>query len=343
MIIVLLTVDVSDEEKNIEDYNQIVKDVRRTLWNWCLSTDDRQHKQAALCRILVKAFAQNRGNKHYFQGCNEVASILMFALGEVQAVQALDWLMNHTLTRWFELSLPPLVELMAHVMPLLHIVDEETYKHINECIMNYGQQPGFALSWLMTWFSHNSEDVQALYKIFDVLFDTHDGDAVAIIYIATQTIVMCKTDVLKLSDDSVHEYFTKLLPPIVTRERAKKMLQAASGEAEPNEYIQPVAKGNVKVLIVEDMIEGAKKLMKDTDWDELKRHKDELNKEDEEAASHRVYRATSKHVDQSQLDASKEDKIVSNQQCIDHKMAVVVGGILFASVAVCAWFTSVSQ
>jgi len=327
-----LILDISEEDKNIEDMSQILKDVRRTMWNWSYCREDRQTKQAGLCRVLVKAFAQNRGNKHYFQGCNEVASILMFALGEVQAVQALDWLMNHTLTRWFELSLPPLVELMAHVMPLLDIADGEVYQHINSILC--GLQPNFALSWLMTWLSHNTDDVQAIYKVFDLLFDIHEGDAISIIYVATQIIVMCRDDVLTRTDDEIHEYFTKLLPPIVTRDRAKIMLDAADGKTELNGYYPPLAKGSVKVIAVEDIIDGAKKLMKETDWDKLKQHKKELEEQALEADSHRVYRANVTRVD-NQSDV----KIQQQNSCIP-TFPVIVGTILVASIAGVWYFAS---
>jgi len=280
---------------------QILKDVKRTMWNWSFSRADRHAKQAALCRVLVKAFAQNKGAKHYFQGCNEVASMLLFALGETQAVVALDWLMNHTLTRWFELSLPPLVELMANIMPLLDLADGEVYQLLRDCDI---ESPTFALSWLMTWFAHNTEDIQALFKVYDVLFDIHEGDAVAIIYMAAQTIIMCKEDLLSISRDMprVHEYFTRELPPIVTREKAARML---SNETETDQHYYPrLGLNKIKVLPVEDIVEGSKKLFNQCNWDELKRHAEELTNEQEEHSRNVVYRANAKHDSE---DAEEDD------------------------------------
>ena len=47
--------------------------------------------------------------------------------------------------------------------------DEELWAHIEEC----GIPPFFALSWFITWFSHNLQELHHISRLFDVLMASH--------------------------------------------------------------------------------------------------------------------------------------------------------------------------
>jgi hypothetical protein len=47
--------------------------------------------------------------------------------------------------------------------------DRELWAHIEES----GIPPFFALSWFITWFSHNLQDLAQISRLFDVLMASH--------------------------------------------------------------------------------------------------------------------------------------------------------------------------
>ena len=247
------TVELDEEDESNEYTDQIEKDTARSMHCWSVDDEDLANKRAALRRILVKAIAQSHGTKHYFQGLNDVASVLYFALGEVQAVRALDWLMHHTLALWFEPSLPPLVAIMSCIPHLLRLAAPSAYAVL--CACDSGTRPDFALSWVTTWFAHNTRDIAALYQLFDVLFDTPSGDATAVVYLAAEVIKQCLARVpenQRPKDMCEATQFFAAMPPIATREHAKQQQQQGS------------------CLVVEDIISGAKDMMSKWSWDSIK-------------------------------------------------------------------------
>ena len=274
-------VELSEDDETVDDADQIAKDVVRTLGKWTRAGAERTARQAALRRVLLRAFAQNRGTKHYFQGCNDVAAVLLLALGEVQAARVLDWLMNHTLARWFEPALPPLVELMEQLMPLVHLADAPC--HARLCAADC-TAPDYALSWVMTWFAHSTDDLGAVYALYDVLFAVRTPVATPVIYLAAQTVLACADDLCRLPCDlpAVHQYFAREMPLLATAAhahvhtrgprcpvcaRVHRNLYGGDGDSNSG------GSGTRGVLVVEQLIADAQRLQARWDWAALQRHK----------------------------------------------------------------------
>ena len=278
-----IAVELNEDDKRVEDAEQIQKDVVRTLGKWTRAGPERTARQAALQRVLLRAFAQNRGAKHYFQGCNDVAAVLLLALGEVQAARALVWLMNHTLARWFEPALPPLVELMEQLMPLVHLADPAC--HAQLCAADC-TAPDYALSWVMTWFAHITDDLGAVYALYDVLFAVRGAVATPVVYLAAQTVLLCADALVRLPCDlpAVYQYFACKMPLLVTAAHARA--HGRSGASCPvcalvDRNLYGSSSNNSRrdargVIVVEQLIAGAQQLQERWDWAALQQHKAEL-------------------------------------------------------------------
>lgn len=287
-------VELCEDDERVEDADQIRKDVVRTLGKWTAAGAERAARQAALERVLLRAFARNRGVRHYFQGCNDVAAVLLLALGEVQAARALDWLMNHTLARWFEPALPPLVELMAQLMPLVHLAAPAC--HARLCAADC-TAPDYALSWVMTWFAHTTDDLGAVYALYDVLFAVRTGVAVPVIYLAAQTVLACADDLARLPCDlpAVHQYFAREMPLLVTAAHARAHTRGARcpvcavvhrniygpSSSEDEDAGAPGAGTARRVIVVEQLIADAQQLQARWDWAALQAHRAELARDEE--------------------------------------------------------------
>ena len=344
--------ELSAEDEEVEDAGQIEKDVVRTLGKWTHAGAERAARQEALRRVLLRAFAQNRGKRHYFQGCNDVAAVLLLALGEVQAVRVLDWLMNGVLARWFEPALPPLVELMAQVMPLVHLENPACHARLctADCV-----SPDYALSWVMTWFAHGTDDLGAVYAIFDELFAacldaSAEGakaspPATRIIYLAAQTVLTCAGDLCRIPCDlpSVHQYFAREMPPVVTAAHAGVHTSSSRcpvcaairhnihGDASSGSSSSG-GNGSSRVIVVDELIAGARQLQQRWNWDALQEHRVELARE-EEAQERECDRRAQQALDDAVHRARETAAAASSDWRTN---AFVVGGVVLSFAAVAA-------
>ena len=55
------------------------------------------------------------------------------------------------------------------IMPLIGALDAEVHSHLVKCDM----EPFFAISWIITWFSHDIRDTTLVKRLFDVFIASH--------------------------------------------------------------------------------------------------------------------------------------------------------------------------
>lgn len=55
------------------------------------------------------------------------------------------------------------------ILPLIGALDSEVHAHLYDCEM----EPFFALSWIITWFSHDVRDTSLVKRLFDVFIVSH--------------------------------------------------------------------------------------------------------------------------------------------------------------------------
>jgi hypothetical protein len=55
------------------------------------------------------------------------------------------------------------------IMPLIKALDIQVFNHLRECEM----EPFFALSWILTWFSHDVRETALVKRLFDVFIASH--------------------------------------------------------------------------------------------------------------------------------------------------------------------------
>ena len=79
---------------------------------------------------------------------------------------------------------------------LLQLVDKDLWENIEES----GGQPTFALSWILTWFSHDIENFEKVQLIFDACLSTHP---LFCVYMTVAQIVICKEAFLEENEDCV--------------------------------------------------------------------------------------------------------------------------------------------
>lgn len=95
------------------------------------------------------------GAVHYYQGLHDVASVLLLVAGELPAFDMLCRLATGHLRDATRPSLDPVIELLGLMGPIVETADPELAQFINK----QGLPPFYALSWFITWFSHDLKDL----------------------------------------------------------------------------------------------------------------------------------------------------------------------------------------
>ncbi|KAK9810962.1 hypothetical protein WJX73_001235 [Symbiochloris irregularis] len=204
------------------DSSVVDVDVQRSLWSYTEGWTDaeREEKRTELRTCLNAVIGKSQGELFYYQGLHDVASVLLFVAGEGAAMQMLDRLVNCHFRDCTRNTLDAVLELLTLVMPILEQVDPELHRHISATEV----QPFFALSWLITWFSHNVPELDNAARIFDVFLSSHP---LMPLYFAAATMKSARAHILACECDlaEMHRLLNNL--PILRWATADQLAQEA--------------------------------------------------------------------------------------------------------------------
>jgi len=149
----------------------ISADVHRSLYHYFDEDQElqRQRQRIKLERVLNAVVNFHEGNVHYYQGLHDIASVLLLTLGESLAFAVLCELTTIRLRDCTQSTLEPVAELLKLQIPILRKLDPSLAKHLeNMKIPCY-----FAISWFITWFSHDVPHFHEVCRLFDFFLATH--------------------------------------------------------------------------------------------------------------------------------------------------------------------------
>ncbi|EFA83119.1 RabGAP/TBC domain-containing protein [Heterostelium album PN500] len=204
---ILIDVDKQDEKRyhrNMDrehrDIDQVAKDVDRSMWRFTRGKSKlRNTKREELTRI-INAILASHPQLHYFQGYHEIGSILLLVTNEPTSFRLLERLSLNHISDCMKPSFAEVSKILNLLFPLLLLMDKDVYRFL----IDSNVQPMFAISWIITWFSHNFEELEPTARLFDYFLSTHP---LAPLYFSAVV-----DDLLKLpcAYDTVHNYFTNL-------------------------------------------------------------------------------------------------------------------------------------
>lgn len=82
------------------------------------------------------------------------------------------------------------MKLLKFIHPLIQFKDEKLGKFLHKCNLD---ECHFALSWILTWYSHVLDDLRVISRLFDLFLSTHP---LMPIYIAASIILYRKNQIL---------------------------------------------------------------------------------------------------------------------------------------------------
>lgn len=107
----------------------------------------------------------------YAQGLNDIVGILMLILGKDHSLIASErvclYYIKDMLLESFEQGLMPILRL---ILKILKEIDPGLHELLSAAVQ---ETPGFAISWVLTWLSHELNDLDLIARIFDYLICSH--------------------------------------------------------------------------------------------------------------------------------------------------------------------------
>jgi hypothetical protein len=171
--------------------DQVKRDVERSLWHFqtpadCKSPSKNKNlrkKQKLVGGVIVSVLEESResksgsnsGNKshhlHYYQGYHDITSIFLMTLTEPALVTAvLSNVSKSHLSDAMSSDFTSLIlALRLLIFPMLHNFDPE----LHAFLVKSKVEPFFALSWVITWFSHDIRNVETASRLVDAFIASH--------------------------------------------------------------------------------------------------------------------------------------------------------------------------
>ncbi|XP_029022349.1 TBC1 domain family member 20 isoform X2 [Betta splendens] len=159
-----------DVRENHKDYNQVVLDVRRCMKRFPkgMPASERAMLQERLIDIILEVLKRNP-QLHYYQGYHDVAVSLLLVVGERMAIAMLDTLSIYHLRDFMDPTMDSTKHILNYLMPILGKADAE----LHEFMIRAEVGTIFALSWLITWYSHVLSDFKHTLRLYDFFLASH--------------------------------------------------------------------------------------------------------------------------------------------------------------------------
>jgi Rab-GTPase-TBC domain len=222
----------TNDESSVESH-QIKVDCIRALHfdtQRCSSSYQRHRYITELEILLLHAFdkpkSQNDRFPHYYQGMHDIASLILLQVGFNSSMHFFPLLLSDT--EYFKGFMQPSMNValacLNAMMILVQKMNEPLFNHLTAS----GLPPHFALSWVITWFSHSTSSLVALGRIFDFLLASHP---IAIIYLSSALLLQQSEIILQQNNEDIGPFhsFLSALPSshLTSYETAQSLVEKA--------------------------------------------------------------------------------------------------------------------
>ena len=176
----------------------VTADIERSLWKFTTGwkEEDRRKERDLLRRIIDATVEGNVRGVHYYQGMHDIASVLLFVCGEGIAHSILDRLSHCHLRDCTRITIQPVLAVLRFLYPILEHADKEVHDYLASLDEPSIQTPYFAMSWYMTWFSHDIDDLDSCARLFDLFLASHP---LMPLYVAAVAIQQIREEILSHS------------------------------------------------------------------------------------------------------------------------------------------------
>lgn len=191
-------------EKDLADPVQITKDVERSLYYYPQDITPmlKAHKQQELHCMIVEILWRNPALK-YYQGFHDICTCFLLVLGKKAAIPAAENVALFFIRDAMLDSFDPVSKQLRLMSSLIEYEDHELTLFLEKANI----MPYYALSWILTWFSHDFEAYEKVVRLFDLFISSH---AIMPVYIASAITLLRRNEILKVEKDLVHSLITRI-------------------------------------------------------------------------------------------------------------------------------------
>lgn len=166
--------------------------------------NDHAELKRKLAKLIVKLLIK-KPDLHYYQGFHDICLTYMTLLGDVEAFSKLDKLIDSH----FETFMKPTMNETQDFLALIPIIIGLKDSQVQEFLVLAEVGTIFALSWVITWFSHvipNERDVAAIFEFLE------ERDPHMVLYLCAEIVILKRENLLKLEPEmsTVHHFLCQI-------------------------------------------------------------------------------------------------------------------------------------
>ncbi|EJD51797.1 hypothetical protein AURDEDRAFT_181399 [Auricularia subglabra TFB-10046 SS5] len=192
-----------------DDERQILLDTNRSFVLYPVDDERKDELKRDLNEAIVSTF-RRRPKLHYFQGYHDIVSVLFLTLPSESLPHAVEKMSLHRLRDSMGNGLEPMIGQLRIMKRLLRLADP----HFSAMVESTTPLPYYALSNLLTLFSHDVPTLPLIQHIFDYLLCR---PPIASIYLTVAVILSHEDAVRKLVEEDeegmLHSVLTTF-PPV---------------------------------------------------------------------------------------------------------------------------------
>jgi hypothetical protein len=186
-----------------------------------------------LAKLIVNVL-NKKPHLHYYQGFHDVCLTYMTIYGEQEALNRLEKVIDSYFSTFMQPTMAETQEFLDLIPIILGLHDQRVQTFLDQAEVG----TIFALSWVITWFSHvipNERDVEMIFTHLQEIDDPH-----LILYLCAEIVLYKKDELLHLDPEmsTVHHFLCQV--PRKEKLPIKKLLEKAiaSFERWPPEYVK---------------------------------------------------------------------------------------------------------
>ncbi|THV05368.1 hypothetical protein K435DRAFT_961136 [Dendrothele bispora CBS 962.96] len=263
------------ERSNHKDERQIRLDTDRSFVLYPVGvTKDKETLQEELYQLLVEIF-RRRPKLSYFQGYHDIITVIFLTLPSERQLACAEKISLHRVRDSMGSSLEPVLGLLRFMKNLIRLADPEYAEILEESV----PLPYFALSNLLTLFSHDMPTLPLIQHVFDYLLSR---PPIMVVYLATAITLSRKAEVQLLQDEGEVGMLHSLLTGLPNLTDGEEILTSSIKEDKG----EPSTGGNEDMTLLEVAVKEEKE--KEKEGISVKSTKDDKNcvpPEKEEAES----------------------------------------------------------
>ncbi|CAO3694554.1 unnamed protein product [Umbelopsis ramanniana] len=200
--------DEKANDKQILDGVQIAKDIERSLYYYPqgMSAPFKEHKQKELRDLIMEVLWRNP-KLNYYQGFHDICACFLLVLGKKDAIPAAENVALFFLRDAMLETFDPISKLLNLMNALLDMADPQLRAFLDRCNI----LPYYALSWILTWFSHDLEDYHKVVRLFDLFIASAPSMP---LYVSCAITCLRRKEIMAMDPDFVHTAVTNIPPNI---------------------------------------------------------------------------------------------------------------------------------